>query len=61
MLAAYDDDTDEFGNRDNLIASGKVEPAPGWLRCNGSKWVLMIDENGVQHESDLRKSNFSAS
>jgi hypothetical protein len=54
ILTAYDEDADEHGNRDDLIARGRVEPAPAWLRCNGSKWVLMIDENGVRHESDLR-------
>lgn len=57
VLTAYDEDADEHGNRDDLIASGKVEPAPAWLWCNGSKWVLVIDENGVRHESDLQKSD----
>lgn len=52
-LTAYDEDIDENGNRDDLIACGKVEPAPAWLRCNGSKWILRIDENGVKHESGL--------
>lgn len=56
ILTAYDEDADEHGNRDNLIANGIVEPATAWLRCNGSKWVLRIDENGVNHESDLRRS-----
>lgn len=55
ILTAYDEDADEHGNRDDLIARGRVEPAPSWLWCNGSKWVLLIDENGVSHESDLRK------
>jgi hypothetical protein len=53
ILTAYDEDADERGNRDDLIAHGRVEPSPSWLRCNGSKWVLRIDENGVRHESDL--------
>ena len=52
ILTAYDEDADEQGNRDDLIARGKVEPTPAWLQCNGSKWVLRIDENGVIHESD---------
>ncbi len=51
--AAYDEDADERGARDDLIASGVVEPAPDWLQCNGSKWVLKIDENGVRNESEL--------
>jgi hypothetical protein len=38
---------------DNLLASGIVKPSPEWLQCRGSKWVLMIDSNGVRHESDL--------
>ena len=54
-VTAFDDDVDENGYRDDLIASGVVEPAPDWLQCNGSKWVLKIDENGVRNESDLAK------
>ena len=54
VLTACDEDEDEHGNRDDVIASGTVEAAPGWLESHGSKWVLKIDENGVRHESDLR-------
>ena len=53
-LTAFDKDADENGNRDDLIASGVVEPSPSGLRCNGSRWVLRIDEKGVRHESDLK-------
>jgi hypothetical protein len=54
MLAtAYDEDVDEHGNRDDLIASGIVEPSPKALRHRGSKWILRIDQNGVRHQSDL--------
>jgi hypothetical protein len=53
VLTAFDEDADEHGNRDDLIASGTVEPSPEWLRCKGSRWVLRIDGNGVRHESDL--------
>jgi hypothetical protein len=53
-VTAFDEDLDEHGNRDDLIASGVVERAPDWLQCRGSKWVLMIDEDGVKHESDVR-------
>ena len=56
-LTAYDEDADENGNRDDLLAHGVVEPAPAWLQCNGSKWVLRIDEHGVFHESDVRESS----
>jgi hypothetical protein len=52
-LTAYDEDLDDDGNRDDLIASGTVEPAPSWLRCNGSRWVLKIDDNGVRHQSEI--------
>jgi hypothetical protein len=50
---AFDEDADETGKRDDLIASGVVEPSPDWLSCNGSKWVLKIDSNGVRHESEI--------
>ena len=53
---AFDEDVDENGSPDNLIASGTVERSPKWLSCNGSRWVLRIDPNGVRHESDLRGS-----
>ncbi len=55
-LTAFDEDVDEHGNRDDLIASGIVEQSPSWLQCSGSRWVLRIDRNGVRHESDLRNS-----
>ncbi len=55
-LTAFDEDQNEEGLRDDLIASGTVGPAPEWLRCTGSRWVLKIDEKGVRHESDLRKN-----
>jgi hypothetical protein len=54
ILTAFDEDGDENGNRDDIIASGTVEPSPESLRCFGSRWVLRIDQNGVKHESDLR-------
>jgi hypothetical protein len=54
LVTAYDEDSDEDGKRDDLVATGTVEPAPDWLTCKGSKWVLRIDGNGVRHESDLR-------
>jgi hypothetical protein len=54
-LTAYMRDGDEEGKQDNILASGTVEPSPDWLRCNGSRWVLRIDQNGVFHESDLKR------
>jgi hypothetical protein len=53
-LTAFDDDSDVDGNRDDLIATGLVEPSPESLRCKGSRWILKIDQNGVRHESDVR-------
>jgi hypothetical protein len=54
QITAFDEDADENGKRDNLVASGTVEPSPTWLQCRGSLWVLRIDENGVRSESKLR-------
>lgn len=53
-ITAFMEDLDESGNRDDLLATGIVEKSPRELRCRGSRWVLRIDENGVQHESELR-------
>ena len=55
VVTAFDEDADEHGVRDDLIATGTVEPSPDWLRCNGSKSALRIDKDGVRHESDLRR------
>jgi hypothetical protein len=51
FVTVYDEDI-ENGVRDDLIATGVVEPSPNWLQCHGSRWILRIDENGVRHESD---------
>jgi hypothetical protein len=56
VLTAFDEDADELGNRDDLIASGTVELSPEWLECNGSRWALKIDQTGVRHQSDLQSS-----
>jgi len=56
IVTALDEDVDENGEPDNLVASGRVQRSPAWLACNGSRWVLRIDENGVRHESDLRRN-----
>ena len=52
-VTAFEQDTNENDERDDLIASGMIEPSPDWLQCKGSRWVLRIDEYGVRHESDL--------
>jgi hypothetical protein len=53
-VTAFEEDTDENGQLDCLIATGVVERPPKWLQCNGSRWVLRINSDGVRHESDLR-------
>lgn len=53
VVTAYDEDFDENGQRDNLVATGVVERAPESLACQGSVWCLRIDENGLRHESDF--------
>jgi hypothetical protein len=52
QVTAFDEDADEQGRPDNLLAIGTVESAPEWLSCRGSRWVLRIDARGVHHESD---------
>lgn len=54
VATAFEEDADDEGNRDDLLASGRVEPAPDWLRQHGSKWILRIDERGCYHESDSK-------
>src|SRR5258708_17018877 len=51
-ITAYENDPDEDGKPDVLIANGKVAHAPDWLQCLGSKGVLMIDKNGVYHQAE---------
>ena len=53
IVIAFDHDVNERGERDDLVASGTVEPSPEWLRCKGSRWVLRIDEAGVRNQSDV--------
>ncbi len=53
VVTAYDEDANEHGVRDDLIATGTVESSPDWLQCNGSKWALRINKDGVRNESDL--------
>jgi hypothetical protein len=54
ILTAFEPDIDENDLPDNLLATGVVEPAPSWLSCRGSQWVLRLDSRGVRHESDDR-------
>jgi hypothetical protein len=52
-VTAFEEDVDVAGKRDDLIATGIVEPAPDWLQCRGSRWILRIDRDGVRHESEI--------
>lgn len=52
-VIAFEEDSDENYQPADLIASGVVEPAPDWLSCRGSRWVLRIDEKRVRHETEL--------
>jgi hypothetical protein len=51
-LTAFEPDVDDQGNPDDLLASGTVIRSPEWLKCNGSKWTLLIDSKGWRHASD---------
>ena len=60
VLTAFQEDGDENGNRDDILATGTVEPSPDWLQCVGSRWILRIDGDGIRWESDLQKSTGAA-
>jgi hypothetical protein len=53
MVTAFDEDYED-GVRDDLIATGIVEPAQEWLQCRGSRWILRIDRNGVRRQSEVQ-------
>jgi len=57
VVTAFDDDVDEQGQPDELLASGTVIASPEGLRCGGSRWALQIDDRGVYNESDLKQRN----
>jgi hypothetical protein len=54
LVTAFEEDVDDQGRRDDLVANGTVERAPEWLRKHNSRWVLKIDRDGVRHESQTR-------
>ena len=35
VVTAYDQDSNDAGERDDLQASGTVEASPDWLKCKG--------------------------
>ncbi|MDQ1811833.1 hypothetical protein RBA41_00805 [Massilia sp. CCM 9210] len=54
-VAIFDEDTDEQGNLDDLIADGHAEPVtvpPPW--CPDATWLCRIDKNGIRHASEAR-------
>jgi hypothetical protein len=51
VVTAFDEDVNDAGEPDDLVASGTVERSPHWLECEGLKWVLRIDANGVRNQS----------
>jgi hypothetical protein len=53
IVTAFDEDADEHGVRDDLLATGVVERSPDWLQCRGSKWCLRVDKNGIRSQSEL--------
>jgi hypothetical protein len=55
-LTAVEEDYDRRGERDDLTATGTVRPSPASLACNGSRWVLEIDDDGVLHESERQRA-----
>ena len=52
VIDVYDDDLNDKGEPDNLIASGIVERNSSiqWARI---KWCCRIDAQGIRHESDI--------
>jgi len=51
VAIAFEEDIDEQGQREYLVAEGIVEPSPDCMQCRGSKWALRINGRGVRHES----------
>lgn len=52
-VTVFEEDLDDEGQRDDLVARGVVERSPDWLACKGSRWVLRIDSDGIRHMSEL--------
>jgi hypothetical protein len=47
QVKVYNDDTDDDGNEDNLIANGIIR-----RNATTGEWVVEVDRAAVQHESD---------
>jgi len=52
MVLVSEQDVNELGERDDLIAAGSVtrNEAGGWTK--NAKWLCLIDERGIRHRSD---------
>ena len=52
LVIAFEDDSSET-KHEYLVASGSVERAPEELGCQGSRWVLRLDSQGVRRIAQL--------
>jgi hypothetical protein len=49
---AFEEDIED-GQRCFLVAKGRVVPSPESLEHRGSRWCLLIDQQGVRHVPTL--------
>jgi hypothetical protein len=54
LVEVYDEDVDDNGNPDRLMAQGVVERNRSIGPLKRVKWCCRIDSNGIQHESDRK-------
>jgi hypothetical protein len=54
QVSVYMDDQDEHGSPDNLIAEGiaRRNHHGGWTAA--ARWLVVISERGIRHESEER-------
>ena len=57
VITAFEPDTGDNGEPDELLANGIVIESPAWLKCSGSRWSLALDEKGWYHASDIRSED----
>jgi len=53
QVVAFESDPEDDDTPNWIVAAGAIEPAPEWMSCRGSKWVLRIDAAGVHNVSEL--------
>lgn len=53
QITIYENDVDEYGHPDKLVATGVVEAnhSTGWSAH--ARWCCRIDDSGIRHESEL--------